>query len=311
VGEALASLQRQTFRDFEVVAVDDGSTDRSRDILDAHGWVRTVGFPENRGVVQAAMRGVDEAGGKLVARMDADDVCHEERLEKQVEFLDAHLECGACVTGVRVTGEEVKDGFRRFEDWVNGLGTPEAIARERFIDQPVVNPSAMLRREIVEMFPLRDMGWAEDYDFWLRLVGAGVRVGKLSEVMLEWRDSPQRLTRTGDPYSPEAFSRAKAHFLAKLSDRFAVCGAGPIGKRMARHLREKGAQVEVFYEVNPRRIGERIAGVEVRSQEHLATACGGGVVLLAAVGRPGARNLIRGQARAAGYVEGEDFFCVA
>ena len=87
-----------------------------------------------------------------------------------------------------------------------------------------------------------------------------------------------------------------------------IAGAGPIGKRIARDLAEAGVSVHRFFEVNPRRVGEWIGGVEVRPHEEFVHS---GKVLLGAVGLPGARDRIRGIARDAGFVEGVDFFAVA
>ncbi|MDB4673303.1 glycosyltransferase [Verrucomicrobiales bacterium] len=308
ISEALESLAAQTYRDFEVIVVDDGSTDDTRTIGERAG-AKVVSLAQNSGVVAAANRGFAEARGELIARMDADDFAYPERLAKQVAALDANLRWGACATGVLIVGEDVQEGFLRFAGWSNALLSPEEIARERFIDQPVVNPTTMVRRAVAERFPLRgETGWAEDYDFWLRVIGAGVEVGKLPEVLLDWRDSPGRLTRTGDEYSLAAFSRAKAHFLARMSGKFSIAGAGPIGKSLAHDLRAEGAEVVAFYDVHPRRIGNTIHGIPVFADTAIIP---GGPVLLSAVGVPGAREKVRACAAKAGYEEGDNFFCIA
>ena len=308
LGDALASISTQTFRDYEVIVVDDGSTDRTGEIADEFG-ARVISFSRNLGVVAAANRGLEEARGELIARMDADDIAHPERLARQVALLDAEPEMGACATGVRIIGEDVQDGFVKFAEWGNALVQPEDIARERFIDLPVVNPTTMVRRSVAEQFPLRgEIDWAEDYDFWLRVMGAGIKVGKVDEVLLDWRDSPGRLTRTGEEYSLASFSRAKAHYLSCIAGKFAVAGAGPIGKRLAADLRVEGAEVTAFYDVHPRRIGNRIGGTPVLDSSAISLDAG---VLLSAVGVPGGRGFVRAMAVEAGFREGEDFFCVA
>ena len=308
ISGALESLAAQTYRDFEVIVVDDGSSDDTRMIAESAG-VKVVSLSRNSGVVAAANRGLAEARGELIARMDADDFAYPERLAKQVAALDAHPDWGACATGVRITGDEVQDGFRRFAEWSNGLLSPEDIARERFIDQPVVNPTTMVRREVAERFPLRgETGWAEDYDFWLRVIEAGIAVGKTAEILLDWRDSPGRLTRSRDEYSLREFSRAKAHFLAGMSAEFAIAGAGPIGKRLVHDLRAEGADVVAFYDVHPRRIGNMVQGVPVFADTAIVPR---GPLLLSAVGVPGGRDIVRARAAEAGYEEGDNFFCVA
>ena len=102
---------------------------------------------------------------------------------------------------------------------------------------------------------------------------------------------------------------AKAHYLAKLGGAFEISGAGPIGKRIGRFLLDEGREVRAFYEINPRRVGALIAGVQVLAQGEMKRQ--EDVILLAAVGLEGARDRIRGLAASQGYVEGEDFFCIA
>ena len=88
IGQAAISLQRQTLADFEVVAVDDGSTDGTGEILDelssADPRIRPIHLPHS-GLIPALNAGIEACPGDLIARMDADDICHPERLRMQVE----------------------------------------------------------------------------------------------------------------------------------------------------------------------------------------------------------------------------------
>jgi glycosyltransferase involved in cell wall biosynthesis len=266
--------------------------------------------------VEAHQLGVSEARGELIARMDADDVSHPERIARQLALLSADRSLSACTCGVQVCSRdrEIGDGFLKYVDWLNGLATPEDIARERFIESPVVHPASMVRREaLMAVGGYQEVDWAEDYDLWLRFLASGQRIGMVPEILFDWYDSDSRLTRTHERYSQENFLRAKAHYLAALPQvrdgGVAICGAGPIGKRIGRLLIDEGVRVRVFYEVNPRRIGESIAGVPVRDQAEMRR--GGGEVLLGAVGLEGARDVIRGLGTEQGYLEGDDFFCIA
>src|SRR5690606_24826161 len=108
-------------------------------------------------------------------------------------------------------------------------------------ENPVVHPSAMIRRDLAVY---RDVPWAEDHDLWLRLLGRGIVIGKIADVLLQWRDSPSRLTRTAKVYGDEERMRMRAHHLARIhavSERgVAIAGAGPIGKSLARSLQAEG-----------------------------------------------------------------------
>jgi len=314
LAEAVESCLGQSEQDFELILVDNGSSDETRRLMDGfHLKNKRVRVLSCEGThVEAHTVGVAATNGEFVARMDADDVSHPRRLELQAALLKADESLSGCTCGVQVCsrGRDIGDGFLKYVDWLNGLVAPEDVARERFIESPVVHPASMVRRSaLLDAGGYQEVAWAEDYDLWLRFLETEHRIGMVPEVLFDWYDSDTRLTRASERYSQENFLRAKAHYLAKLGSRFEICGAGPIGKRIARILQSEGAEVSAFYEVNPRRIGESIAGVPVRDQSKMQHE--DGVVLLAAVGLDGARDLIRGLARKASYREGVNFFAVA
>ena len=276
-------------------------------------------------MARAFQQGLDHARGTFIARMDADDLNHEQRLEKQLSLLrrEEGLHAVSCQVTIRKRQDSgaltpPDEGYRRFADWLNRLSTPEAIAAARFIDQPIVNPTLLIRREILEHHgAFRDgLEWAEDYDFWLRLLQAGGRIAKVPEKLYTWTDHPARLTRTSAIYSQEAFIRCKAHYLALLpqvQDRgVALCGAGPIGKAMARALRDCRVTTHHFYEVHPRRIGETIHQCPVLSMDHWGVCePGKSPVVLGTVGQVGKREHLTTLSRERGHTEGVDFFSTA
>ena len=253
--EAVASVLCQSYHDFEVMLVDNGSRDETREQMQviARDDPRVSVLATDGTHVEAHQLGIEAARGELIARMDADDVCHADRFARQVEMLDADASLSGCVCGVRVKsrGREVGEGFLKYVEWLNGLLTPDDIARERFVESPVVHPASMVRREaLMEIGGYREVDWAEDYDVWLRFLDAGHRIGMVPEVLFDWYDSDSRLTRTHGRYSQENFLRAKAHYLAKLpavqAGGVAICGAGPIGKRIGRLLIDEDVRVRAF-----------------------------------------------------------------
>lgn len=316
VDRALASCREQSFRDVDIVVILNGCTDESSDIVGHHAVedarIRVLESPGSGGVIEAQRVGVAAARAAVLARMDADDVAHPERFARQWESLDGDRSLGAVGCGVRLI-EGRGEGMRRYVEWVNGLRTPEDVARERFVECPVIQPSLMIRREVLEAVGgYRETSWAEDHDLVLRLLASGVRIGKVPEVLLDWRDGPDRLTRSHARYAEDEVWRMKAHHLAReplVRERGAViAGAGPIGKRLGRLLEREGAGVQAFLEVNERRIGQRIGGIPVRASENLVGFCGN-AVLLSAVGVTGGRDRVRRIAYDAGFLEGRDFWC--
>jgi cellulose synthase/poly-beta-1,6-N-acetylglucosamine synthase-like glycosyltransferase len=251
--------------------------------------------------------------------MDADDRCHPERLARQVEHLDSDPDLAVSSCLVRAfPADSVREGFRIYIEWLNGLLSDEDIRREIFVESPIPHPSAVVRREWLEkMDGYQERGWAEDYDLWLRMNHAGARFGKVPQALVEWRESPDRLTRQDSRYSLENFLRAKAHYLAlgPLTDRDAVIlwGAGMMGRRLGKQLQRAGVELTAYIDIDPRKIGRTRRGAPILAPENLLGLWREHTnpVLLAAVGARGARALIRSRLTELGFVEGRDWWGAA
>jgi FlaA1/EpsC-like NDP-sugar epimerase len=131
------------------------------------------------------------------------------------------------------------------------------------------------------------------------------------EVLLEWRERPDRLSRTDPRYSPDAFRRCKVHFLKyRIAGRpVVVWGAGPIGKAFARALQDEDQRVVAFVDLDPRKIGQTIHGAPVVRPSEISRYRSAFVV--AAVGAPGGRAQIRAALHTAGFREPEECCAVA
>ena len=320
LGGCLRSLSGQSLRDFEVVAVDDGSDDGSGEILEA--WAqRDSRFRVFReppcGLVAALNLGLAACRASSVARMDADDVCHPNRLQLQREVLERSPEIGVVSCHVRhYPHSGVGEGFRIYETWLNALVEHDAMARERFIESPLAHPSVMVRLELLHRAGgYHDRDWPEDYDLWLRLFGAGVRFVKIPKPLFFWREHPRRLSRNHTRYTTDAFLRCKAHYLLEGPladvDRVVVWGAGRTGRRISRYLISGDAPVEFFVDIDPKKIGGVARGRPVMPAERLPALLEGRTVVLAAVASRGARALIRQRLDALRLAEGVDYWCVA
>jgi glycosyltransferase involved in cell wall biosynthesis len=297
---------------FEVVCVDDASVDATASMLAAaartDARVRVV-RGAGEGLVAALNLGLSHCRGELIARMDADDLVHPERLRLQAEALARDASLGAVGSLVRCFPAPLSPGLARLEDWLNSTVTAEQCHNGRFVEAPLVHPSATFRREALGG-GWEDHGWAEDWDLLLRLCEAGWRLAKVPSVLLHWRDSPARLTRTGVAYREENMFRLRAHYLARgpLRGRsFDLWGAGPTGKRLARELELHGLRPRAFYDVDARKHLAR--GRPVLAEADLPAP--GEALMLCAVGAAGAREEIRSVLEAHGYREGTDFLFAA
>lgn len=320
--EALCSLSEQTLRAFEIIAVDDGSTDDTLEVLKR--WAREdsrikVVHMEHGGIIRALNAGLSHCQAPLVARMDADDWAHPDRLSKQVSYLQDQPDIAA--VGCWVQGfpqGDVRGGFQRYIEWLNRLVAPEDIAREIYIESPLVHPTVTVRRLwLVQVGGYQERGWPEDYDLWLRMHLQGARFAKVPETLFKWREHPGRLTRVDSRYSVKNFLRAKAFYLCQgplsSTDGVIIWGAGQMGRRISKHLLREGAELAAFVDIDPKKIGRRKRGRPVVPPESLPEIWGRyeRPAILAAVGAHNARRLIRERLTEMGFEEAKDWWAVA
>jgi glycosyltransferase involved in cell wall biosynthesis len=326
LAEALASVLGQAERNFELIAVDDGSTDSSLAILQRYaardGRIRVLRTPpERRGIVGTLNLALDAARAPLVARMDADDVSTPDRLAAQCAALSENPELFAVTCRVRGFPERnLGAGMRRYLEWQNRLATPDELRRERFVESPLLHPSVMMRTDVLRdrLGGWRAVDWPEDWDLFLRAFEARLAIARLPRVLLEWRLHDSQATRTDPRYSEASFRRARAHYLARMlrahSRDVWLLGAGPVGKSLAKALASEHASVAGFAEIDPKKIGgivrDRARKWPVVSMPELLAKTPRPLAI-AAVGRPGARERIREHLDECGWREGADYFVAA
>lgn len=187
--ESLASLAAQTYPNVEVVAVDDGSSDASPEILarfaSAHPRTRLL-RTEGIGLAAALHRAAGEATGLLLARQDDDDRSHPERFERQVRFFHVHGDVGVAGT----TATRIGENGETLGPYPVPL-TPRAIAAALKRGTPFVHGSVMIRREAYEASGgyRAAFGAAQDVDLWLRMPRE-FRFANLDQPLYEWRAHP-------------------------------------------------------------------------------------------------------------------------
>ena len=322
VWRAVESVRTQIFADWELIVIDDGSADGTRDILAeiARNEPRVrILARRHEGLVAALNAGLELARGEFVARMDADDESHPERLDAQVAFLAAEENRDVGVAGclVEFGGDRAAGaGYALHVEWLNSLVSAEEIALNRFVESPLAHPSVMFRRELVQRHGgYRAGDFPEDYELWLRWSAAGVRIAKVPRVLLTWHDAPGRLSRRDARYAPEAFFRMKAEWIARwlavegvgAERKIFVWGAGRHTRKRAAHLTAHGVTIAGYIDVDAKKTGRGLGGTGVPVLAEDALPDVGEIFVLSYVTTRGARDYNRGKLTARGYVEGRDF----
>lgn len=184
IPETIASLQAQTFTDWELIAVDDCSKDESVAVLMGLGdsRIRVIRSATNGGPVVARNRAFAEARGTYIAALDQDDLCLPERFAKQMAFLDANPHVVLVSTAARI----LIDGREEAGNWPRPL-TPGLIDWLMLIQNPIVWSSVMFRADAarrLEPFERPEMRYVEDFDFYHRIRQHGLLAQIDEELML-------------------------------------------------------------------------------------------------------------------------------
>jgi glycosyltransferase involved in cell wall biosynthesis len=190
--ESIGSVFAQTFEDFELLVVDDGSTDATTQILAHHAdsRLRVLRNERNLGLIKSLNRGLAESRGRYVARQDADDISEPERLERQAAFLDVNPDVTILASSyLRIRDDGSVSGIRYVPTEALGVRW-----RLLFLNA-FTNSSVMFRRDDVERLGgfREEFAYAQDYDLWSRLAFTG-SVAALPDTLARYRDTRDSLT---------------------------------------------------------------------------------------------------------------------
>jgi len=315
--ECVDSILQQSLQDFELIAVDDFSSDDSVKLLRSYHDPRIRIIPgKSKGIVAALNAGLENCRSDYVARMDADDVMYVERLQKQYDVLRNDDALTLCATQAKKFPEEIiRAGYVEYMRWQNACLSMQDIKNQIYIESPFAHPSVMFRRHhIVESGAYKDGEFPEDYELWLRLFHGGHKMVKLNEVLIDWRESDGRLSRTSSRYSDAAFEKLRADYLAKdtrlQGRRIVFWGAGRKTRQRAQYLIDNGVVPSAWIDIDPNKIGNVYCGAKTRVPDWLLTHEEKPFVLNY-VRNHGARGYCRAYLEKVGYVMGEDYLDVA
>jgi len=192
IREAIDSVLQQTFRDFELIIINDGSTDSTHDIITDYNDNRIVYLQNdgNKGLIYTLNRGLEASKGEYIIRMDADDICLPHRFEKQISFMDSNPDIAASGTQIYqfgCSGNKQDVNPTEFED----------LEYQMILTVPIFHPTAIIRKDVIERHNLRyneEYKHAEDYKLWVDFVTNGEKLANIDDVCLKYRISESQIS---------------------------------------------------------------------------------------------------------------------
>ncbi|NAS13505.1 glycosyltransferase family 2 protein [Poritiphilus flavus] len=265
----LDSILKQSYTHWEVLAVDDHSTDSSREILDSY----TAADPRikvfsntHEGIIPALRIALKKSKGELISRMDSDDLMKPHKLQKLVGNLMDHGRGHVALGQVKYFSDRgISDGYARYERWINQLTESGTNYSEIYKECVIPSPCWMVYKEDLNSCGAFDPDrYPEDYDLTFRFYEKGLKCIPCREVLHLWRDYDSRTSRTSEHYAQNYFLDIKLHYFLKLNfesgKQLVIWGAGTKGKTIARSLVNQDVPFTWVCD-NPRKIGKKVYGV--------------------------------------------------
>lgn len=212
--EAIESILNQTFRDFEFLIINDGSTDNSVKVIKSFNdpRLRLIHNESNLGLIKTLNKGLKMSKGKYIARMDCDDISLPKRLSTQASFMEKNPEVGVCGSWVKIIGLEQK--------FINKYPKNHAEVRAYLLfNTPLAHPAVIIRKELVDKYNLEydeQYKHAEDYELWSRVVNCS-KIANIPKVLLHYRMHPESISKKNSSLQAENSNRVRLKLLKDLN----------------------------------------------------------------------------------------------
>lgn len=271
LSECIDSILTQTYKNWEVIAIDDQSSDNSKAIMDQFAKDDSrihVHTNKGTGIIEALRLAYSLCKGSYITRMDSDDIMVPKKISLMLETLIAHGKGHLALGKVKYFCDgEIGDGYYKYEKWLNRLTKTGTNFTELYKECTIPSPCWMIHRSDFEkcgsFHPNR---YPEDYDLAFRFYQHGLKCLPCNEVLHFWRDYDYRASRTSEHYAQNFFLEIKLHYFLKLSYReyrpLVIWGAGKKGKNLAQNLLNKKIDFHWICN-NPKKIGKEIYGKEL------------------------------------------------
>ncbi len=275
--ECINSILNQTFTDWELLAVDDHSTDDSLAILKSFAEIdERISVVENEdvGIIGALQTGYQMAKRRFITRMDSDDINEPQKYEHMMSQLEENGKGFVALGQVNYfSADGVQDGFRKYESWLNKLIVTGNCFQEIYKECVIPSPCWMLHRiDFERIGGFESQIYPEDYDLCFRMYKNELKQIACGEVLFNWRDYPSRTSRTNSNYKEEELLKLKCHYFLEIDfekeKKLVLWGAGRRGKFIANYFIKKGISFTWICN-NENKIGHDIYGVMLKSETAL------------------------------------------
>ena len=311
---AVESIINQTFTDWELIIIDDGSTDNTKNLISAFRNEKIRYYKTaNRGIAKALNFGIKLSRSAIICRMDADDVCDIRRIEYQFNYLQEHPKVEVVASLIEYHGDRnVNAGYALYVDEINRLLDSHSIRTKRFVESPIAHPSVMFRKSLISKYGGYNEGHLpEDYELWLRWMHNDVIFEKVNLTLLHWYDSEERLSRTHSNYDLEKFYELKIKYLAKHfkkyqipTDSLWIWGTGRQINKWINILNRHNLKVKGQIDVKTTSLdGSVIHFTELDREKH--------PLIISLVRDRKGKKRIEAYLNEQGYIEGKDFFMLS
>ena len=206
LAEAIESILQQTFRDFELIIINDGSTDASSEVIKQFKDERIIIIEQhNQGLAASLNKGLKIAKGNYIARQDNDDISLPERFEKQFNFLEAHPELALLGTAAVIVDEHNKETGRVHQH----PSSSAALKYFLLFDNPFVHSSVMFRRSLISQTGPYYCGqdYFEDYHLWSSMARLAA-IGNLPDFLIRYREVSSGMSKTTSDYRLRVMNQA-------------------------------------------------------------------------------------------------------
>lgn len=268
--KTLKSIINQTFKNWELIVVNDHSSDNTTELVKSFSDTR-IRLVDNKGegIISALQTAYFHSKGKFITRMDADDLMPEKKLEWMYQALQTSPKT-IVIGKVKYFSDEfeIQEGYKKYEKWLNERVRNKDWIKEQYKECVIASSNWMIFREDFDVLGAFDKElYPEDYELCFRFLNSGLNILGLDKVTHLWRDHINRTSRTSEVYADNSFLDLKLNMFLRytyqLDEGLFLWGAGKKGKRVARYFLEKKIEFNWITD-NPKKAGLNIYNIPLK-----------------------------------------------